>query len=73
MPQPRLIALLTMILALLGLAVPAQARWLRAESPRFIVYSDGEAVAINLDIEPVEKPESVAWVDAVHPKRPGTD
>jgi tetratricopeptide (TPR) repeat protein len=26
---------------LLGLAAPAQARWLRAESPRFIVYSNG--------------------------------
>ena len=28
--------------------------------------SDGQAVAINLDIEPVEKPESVLWVDPVH-------
>ena len=28
--------------------------------------SDGEAVAINLDIEPVEKPETVLWVDPVH-------
>ena len=25
--------------------------------------SDGEAVAVNLDIEPVEKPEQVLWVD----------
>ena len=25
------------------------------------------AVAINLDIEPVEKPESVLWVDPTHP------
>src|SRR5215472_4967222 len=27
-----------------------------------LVRSDGEAVAINLDIEPVERPESVLWV-----------
>jgi uncharacterized RmlC-like cupin family protein len=30
--------------------------------------SDGEAVAVNLAIEPVEKPESVLWVDPTHPK-----
>ncbi|MGE0801507.1 MAG: cupin domain-containing protein [Lautropia sp.] len=29
--------------------------------------SDGEAVAINLDIEPVERPETVLWVDPTHP------
>lgn len=29
--------------------------------------SDGEAVAVNLDIEPVEKPETVLWVDPTHP------
>jgi uncharacterized RmlC-like cupin family protein len=29
--------------------------------------SDCDAVAINLDIEPVEKPESVLWVDPTHP------
>ena len=28
-----------------------------------LVRSDGQAVAINLDIEPVEKPETVLWVD----------
>ena len=32
-----------------------------------LVRSDGEAVAINLDIEPVEKPETVLWIDPVHP------
>jgi uncharacterized RmlC-like cupin family protein len=32
-----------------------------------LVRSDGEAVAINLDIEPIEKPETVLWVDPVHP------
>jgi uncharacterized RmlC-like cupin family protein len=31
-----------------------------------LVRSDGEAVAINLDIEPVEKPENVPWVDPIH-------
>ncbi|MBK0392485.1 cupin domain-containing protein [Ramlibacter algicola] len=29
--------------------------------------SDGQAVAVNLDIEPVEKPETVLWVDPTHP------
>src|SRR4029077_11710564 len=28
--------------------------------------SDGQAVAINLDIEPVEKPDTVLWVDPTH-------
>jgi uncharacterized RmlC-like cupin family protein len=31
-----------------------------------IVRSDEEAVVVNLDIEPVEKPESVAWIDPIH-------
>ena len=31
-----------------------------------LVRSDGEAVAINLDIEPVEKPQTVLWVDPIH-------
>ena len=31
-----------------------------------LVRSDNEAVVINLDIEPVEKPETVLWVDPVH-------
>ena len=31
-----------------------------------LVRSDGEAIAINLDIEPVEKPETVLWVDPIH-------
>ncbi|HTH78392.1 MAG TPA: cupin domain-containing protein [Ramlibacter sp.] len=30
--------------------------------------SDGQAVAVSLDIEPVEKPEKVLWVDPTHPK-----
>ncbi len=32
-----------------------------------LVRSDGQAVAVNLDIEPVEPPEDVAWVDPTHP------
>jgi uncharacterized RmlC-like cupin family protein len=31
-----------------------------------LVRSDGQAVAINLDIEPVEKPETILWIDPVH-------
>jgi uncharacterized RmlC-like cupin family protein len=34
-----------------------------------LVRSDNEAVVVSLDIEPAEKPESVAWVDPIH-KRP---
>ena len=32
-----------------------------------LVRSDGQAMAINLDIAPVEKPETVLWVDPTHP------
>ena len=31
-----------------------------------LVRSDNEAVVVNLDIEPVEKPEAVFWVDPIH-------
>jgi uncharacterized RmlC-like cupin family protein len=31
-----------------------------------LVRSDNEAVVVNLDIEPVEKPEEVHWVDPIH-------
>ena len=34
-----------------------------------VIRSDQEAVVINLDIEPVEKPESVAWIDPIHQRR----
>src|SRR5437762_13853176 len=34
-----------------------------------LVRSDQEAVVVNLDIEPVERPETVHWVDSIH-KRP---
>lgn len=32
-----------------------------------VVRSDQEAVVVNLDIEPAEAPEEVAWVDPNHP------
>ncbi|KAK6429875.1 hypothetical protein LTR95_013977 [Oleoguttula sp. CCFEE 5521] len=33
-----------------------------------LVRSDNEAIAINLpDVEPVEKPEEVRWIDPTHP------
>jgi uncharacterized RmlC-like cupin family protein len=35
-----------------------------------LVRSDNEAVAINIDIAPVEKPETVPWVDPIH-RAPG--
>src|SRR6266404_968479 len=28
----------------------------------------GEAVAVNLDIAPIEKPETVRWIDPTHPQ-----
>ena len=31
-----------------------------------LVRSDNEAVVINLDIAPIEKPEQVAWIDPIH-------
>jgi uncharacterized RmlC-like cupin family protein len=31
-----------------------------------VVRSDNEAVVVNLDIEPVERPEEVRWVDPIH-------
>jgi uncharacterized RmlC-like cupin family protein len=31
-----------------------------------LVRSDNEAVVVNLDIEPVEKPEQVPWIDPIH-------
>jgi uncharacterized RmlC-like cupin family protein len=32
------------------------------------VRSDNEAVVVNLDIEAVERPEQVAWIDPIHRK-----
>ena len=31
-----------------------------------LVRSDNEAVVVNLDIDPVEKPEAVKWIDPIH-------
>ena len=31
-----------------------------------LVRSDNEAVVVNLDIEPAEKPEHVPWIDPIH-------
>ena len=31
-----------------------------------LVRSDNEAVVVNLDIEPAESPEGVAWIDPIH-------
>ncbi len=31
-----------------------------------LVRSDNEAVVVNLDIEPAEKPEDVPWIDPIH-------
>ena len=31
-----------------------------------LVRSDNEAVVVNLDIEPVERPEKVRWIDPIH-------
>jgi uncharacterized RmlC-like cupin family protein len=31
-----------------------------------LMRSGGEAVVVNLDIAPVETPESVAWIDPIH-------
>ena len=34
-----------------------------------LVRSDGEAVVVNLDIQPVEPPQTVAWIDPIHGPR----
>jgi hypothetical protein len=31
-----------------------------------LVRSDQEPVVVNLDIEPVERPETVPWIDPIH-------
>jgi uncharacterized RmlC-like cupin family protein len=31
-----------------------------------LMRSGNEAVVVNLDIEPVEKPEAIAWIDPIH-------
>ena len=34
-----------------------------------LVRSDNEAVVVNLDIEPVEEPSLVRWVDPIHAQK----
>jgi uncharacterized RmlC-like cupin family protein len=36
-----------------------------------VVRSDQEPVVVNLAIEPIERPEAVAWVDPGHPPPKG--
>jgi uncharacterized RmlC-like cupin family protein len=31
-----------------------------------LVRSDGEAVVVNLELAPVEEPQTVAWIDPIH-------
>ena len=31
-----------------------------------LVRSDSDAVVVNLEIEPAEAPEGVAWIDPIH-------
>jgi uncharacterized RmlC-like cupin family protein len=35
-----------------------------------LVRSDNEAVVVNLDIDAVERPEAVAWIDPIHKAAP---
>jgi uncharacterized RmlC-like cupin family protein len=37
-----------------------------------LVRSDNEAVVVNLDIEPVEEPSPVRWVDPIHTQDDGS-
>jgi uncharacterized RmlC-like cupin family protein len=38
-----------------------------------LVRSDNEAVVVNLDIEPVEAPSTVRWIDTIHVQPPLTE
>ena len=50
--------------------VPHQEINASIDEPLFcvLVRSDQEPIVINLDIEPVEAPEEVYWVDPIHPE-----
>jgi tetratricopeptide (TPR) repeat protein len=50
------VAVAALVVGLVGLAVPdvAHARWLRAESPRFIVYSNGDERTLREDVQNLE-------------------
>jgi uncharacterized RmlC-like cupin family protein len=49
--------------------VPHQEINASADEPLFcvLVRSDQEAVVVNLDIEPVEDPDGIHWIDPIHP------
>lgn len=47
-------ALLCAVLAVLLAAAPAEARWLRAESPRFIVYADTDEASLREQVQRLE-------------------
>jgi len=34
-----------------------------------LIRSDNEAVVVNLDIEPVEEPGPVRWIDSIHTQK----
>jgi uncharacterized RmlC-like cupin family protein len=34
-----------------------------------VVRSDNDAVVVNLDVAPVERPETVEWIDPIHSSR----
>lgn len=45
--------------------------YMRLTGPQVLMRSDGEAVAINLpDLDPVETPEGVKWIDPTHANLP---
>lgn len=48
--------------------VPHQEINASAEEPLecVLVRSDNESVVVNLEIDPVEKPETVPWIDPIH-------
>jgi uncharacterized RmlC-like cupin family protein len=50
--------------------VPHQEINARTDEPLacVLVRSDQEPVVVNLDIEPVERPEEVRWIDPNHPQ-----
>jgi len=50
----RILAALAATVVLAAMAGPAEARWIRAESPRFIVYSDGDDQVLRTYVADLE-------------------
>lgn len=50
----RLLSALAAVVMVAVVASPAEARWLRAESPRFIVYSDGSESVLRAYVDKME-------------------